>query len=87
MDPVVFGIIGVMFVVIVFSVVIWSISRSGDWEYYPTSSGERKEVKCAHCRRRYSFDTSNAHLDWDFTGYDEYVVECPHCGRNNFVRA
>lgn len=85
MDPVVFGIIGVMFVVIVFSVVIWLISRS-DWEYYPTSSGESREVKCSHCGRRYSFDTNDAYLDWDFTGYDEYVVECPHCGRNNFVR-
>lgn len=85
MNPLAFGIIGIMFVVIVFSVTLWLISRS-DWEYYPTNSSERREVKCTHCRRRYSFYTSDAYLDWDFTGYDEYVVECPHCGRNNFVR-
>jgi ribosomal protein S27E len=47
--------------------------------------GKEYKHKCTECKRRFTFNESDAVLEWDFTGPDFLKIKCPHCGRIQFV--
>ena len=44
------------------------------------------KIKCHNCGKKYEVTESDKiRHEWDFTGPDYYVFQCPHCPAHEFV--